>query len=80
MKVVEKPRLLALLFATGLLVFASNVDAGDGLFKCLHKKGQGQTVTTPTRAFLRRQCDAVKRGLANVPGLRNMIATHQARH
>jgi hypothetical protein len=80
MKILAKVALVALLFGSAIFVLASDVDAGDGWFKSLHKKTNGPPVTTPTRAFVQRQCDAVKRGLANIPGVRQMIATHQANH
>jgi hypothetical protein len=34
---------------------------------------QRHTITTPTRAFLKRQCDALKRGIADLPGVKQLV-------
>jgi hypothetical protein len=54
-------------------VSPSRLDAADVLEKCPHQQPQGPKITTPTRAFLKRQCDAVKQGIRNLPGLKQMF-------
>jgi hypothetical protein len=79
MKIFRRITILVMLFGTSLFVLASNTHGSEGLLGRFHKQKQAPTTTTPTRAFLQRQCDALKRGIATIPGMRNVMANHQAK-
>jgi hypothetical protein len=79
MKTLLRVTMLTLVFCTSFLPL-STTDASEGLLGRFHKQNQGPTTTTPTRAFLLRQSDAMKRGIANIPGVRNVMANHRAKH
>lgn len=72
MKLFSRITVLALFFCMGLLPFPARIHATEGL-KCLPKHSSGPPITTPARAALKRQCDAIKRGIASLPGMKQLF-------
>jgi hypothetical protein len=57
----------------GLAVFALSGAAAETWQERLQQRLQGSNQTTPARAFLKRQCESVKRGVSNVPGIKDLM-------
>jgi hypothetical protein len=73
MKVLWQLTALILFSCATLLPLPPKIQAAEGSVNCTRQHNQGPTITTPTRAFLKRQCDAVKRGIAKVPGVKQLL-------
>jgi hypothetical protein len=44
-----------------------------GALQNVQQQSQGPKITTPTRAFLKRQCNTVKRGVKKLPGVKQLF-------
>jgi hypothetical protein len=53
-------------------LLATKTDATEGLKECLHKNQKGAQITTPTHAAIKRQCDNIKKGIASLPGVKQL--------
>jgi hypothetical protein len=70
----------AFLACATLFLLSQAGKATDDPVKCSHANPQppacqSPKTTTPTRAALKRQCDAVKRGIASLPGMKELFPT-----
>ena len=72
MKALFRIGCVALILGAAYFLPVPRSQAMEAIKKCLQDHQQGPKITTPTHAFLKRQCDGVKKGIAKLPGMKQL--------
>jgi hypothetical protein len=72
MKALLRIACLAVILGAPYFSNTSRIHAMGGLKPGLQNQ-QGPKITTPTHAFLQKQCNALKKGIASLPGMKQLF-------